>query len=48
MTLRELRKARKLTQVSVVRELDRDEDEGRFNETLKRIAPKKDESPPRK
>ena len=45
MTLRELRKARKLTQVSVARELDCDEDEGRFNETLKRIAPKKDETP---
>ena len=48
MTLRELRKARKLTQVSVARELDCDEDEGRFNETLKRIAQKKDESPFRK
>ena len=43
MTPRELRKARKLTQVSVARELDCDEDEGRFNETLKRIVPKQEE-----
>ena len=43
MTPRELRKARKLTRVSVARELDRDEDEGRFNETLKRIVPKHEE-----
>ncbi len=48
MAPRELRKARKLTQVSVARELDCEEDEGRFNETLKRIAQKKDESPFRK
>ena len=32
--------------IETARELECDEDEGRFNETLKRIAPKKDESPP--
>lgn len=31
--------------IETARELGCDEDEGRFNETLKRIAPKKDESP---
>ena len=30
--------------IETARELDCDEDEGRFNETLKRIAPKKDEA----
>ena len=30
--------------IETVRELECDEDEGRFNETLKRIAPKKDEA----
>lgn len=30
--------------VETARELECDEDEGRFNETLKRIAPKKGES----
>ena len=32
--------------VETARELGCDEDESRFNETLKRIAPKKDESLP--
>ena len=32
--------------IKAARELECDEDEGRFNETLKRIVPKKDESPP--
>ena len=30
--------------IETARELDCDEDEGRFNETLKRIAPKKDKA----
>ena len=33
--------------VETAREIECDEDEGRFNETLRRIAPKKDESPAR-
>lgn len=32
--------------IEKARELECDEDEGRFNETLRRITPKKDESPP--
>jgi len=32
--------------LETARELECDEDEDRFNETLRRIAPKKDESPP--
>ena len=32
--------------LETARELECDEDEDRFNETLKRLAPKKDESPP--
>ena len=32
--------------VETAQELECDEDEERFNETLKRIAPKRDESPP--
>ena len=32
--------------IETARELECDEDEGRFNETLRRIAPKKDERPP--
>ena len=31
--------------VETARDLECDEDEGRFNETLRRIAPKKDEKP---
>lgn len=31
--------------IETARELDCDEDEGQFNETLKRIAPKKGEAP---
>lgn len=32
--------------IETARDLECDEDEGRFNETLKGIVPKKDESPP--
>ena len=31
--------------IETARDLECDEDEGRFNEPLKRIAPKKDENP---
>ena len=31
--------------IETAKELDCDEDEGLFNETLKRIVPKKDEAP---
>ncbi len=31
--------------IETARDLECDEDEGRFNETLKRITPRKDEAP---